>query len=249
MRSPNPTRSINSAALRQSSCVTVSNQYFYVAARAALFFFKARGERGLKNAMSFFSAANPTGAGGKRVEVEDLKRCSFSASALLAEGFELQALKQAGFDAFELREAGVQAIELRVSGFGPKELFEGGFSASQVASAGWSASRLQSAGYEAIELKEELKLDCSALRSAGYRATELRRIGFIAADLKAAGFSAREMLPCCPPPELSRAGFVKSDLKPIGAFPHDGTWNSYNCFWSCCHSTDSQGLYCQPTKI
>jgi len=186
--------------------------------------------------------------GGKQLTAEDLQRCNFSAGALREEGFGATALRLCSFDAFELREAGFDALSLRVAGFGPKDLFEGGFSAKQVSDAGFSASRLQSAGFEAIELKEELHLDCTALKLAGYKASEVRKVGYLPGDLKTAGYGPGDMLSCCTPAELVRAGFTKNELKPIGAHLHDGQWQLYNSYWSCCYSTDSTGQYCLATK-
>ena len=180
----------------------------------------------------------------KRVDAAALTRCNFNASALKAEGFSAAALRFVHFDAYELREASFTALELRVAGYSEIELFRGGYSAKQLFEAGFSHSRLQVAGFEAIEQHEELGLTAAALRSAGYKSSELRKIGFLAIDMKAAGYSAAETLVCCSPPELARAGYSKDQLQPIGAWAHDGTYNSFYSHWSCCQSTDGNSLYC-----
>lgn len=75
------------------------------------------------------------------------------------------------------------------------------------------------------------------VRACGiYTAKDLRDSGYTAFELKNAGFTAGE---------LFRGGYTKEHLKPIGFYQHDGTWQNYNCYWSCCHSTDKNSVFCQ----
>ena len=110
--------------------------------------------------------------------------------------------------------------------------------------AGFTDRQLREGGFEAIELKEELSMTCADLRAAGYEAAALRQVGFLATDLRTAEFTVKDISSCCRAGEMRRAGFDKDQLKPLGMWKHDGEWQFYNQYWSCCHSIDATSVYC-----
>jgi len=89
-----------------------------------------------------------------------------------------------------------------------------------------------------------LGLNLAQLKDAGYDPLSLKEIGFTAAELKSVGFSAEAVMPYYSPGEILRAGYLKTELKPLGLFPHDGEWQLYNNYWSCCHDLDKKSKYC-----
>ena len=46
--------------------------------------------------------------------------------------------------------------------------------------------------------------------------------------------------------EIFRAGYSKDELKPLGLWAHDGTWQQYNQYWSCCFDLDKKSKFCAP---
>ena len=48
--------------------------------------------------------------------------------------------------------------------------------------------------------------------------------------------------------EILRAGYPKEKLKPLGLWPHDGQWQSYNNYWSCCFSLEKTSTCCAATQ-
>ena len=64
----------------------------------------------------------------------------------------------------------------------------------------------------------------------------------------AIGFTAAELAPFYSAHELARSGYTKEELKPVGAWKHDGEWQSYNQYWNCCFSLDKASIYCEPLK-
>jgi hypothetical protein len=42
-----------------------------------------------------------------------------------------------------------------------------------------------------------------------------------------------------------RAGYKKEELKPLGIWPHDGKFQMYNQYWSCCYNIDRTTIFCE----
>ena len=124
------------------------------------------------------------------------------------------------------------------------ELREGSYNAKEVSDAGFTNKQLMLGGYDAVDMKENLKLTAQQCRDAGYMAKELKKVGFMPAELKEAGYPATELATCCNPKEMFKAGYNKEVLKPLGFWKHDGEWQYYNQYWSCCHSLDSDSRFC-----
>lgn len=119
---------------------------------------------------------------------------------------------------------------------------------SEVAEAGFTNKQLRLGGFDAIDMKDVMKLSVKQCKEAGYTAYELRVVGFLASELKEAGFAAEDLATCCKPGEIYRTGFSKDVLKPLGFWKHDGEWQYYNGYWSCCHSLDGESIFCQALK-
>jgi hypothetical protein len=73
-------------------------------------------------------------------------------------------------------------------------------------------------------------------------------VGSLAADQRRAGATAVELRGLYSPEELQRAGYTKEELKPVGIWAHDGQWQLYNQYWSCCFSLDKNSVYCSPLR-
>ncbi len=204
----------------------------------------------------------------KVITEEVIKEASFSAVKLREMGFNETQMKNAGFDSGELREAGYNATQLRCAGFSPEQLRLGGFTLMDVSSAGFGHNRLMRAGFTAIEMKEDLQLTLEQLIKAGFQAVHLKAVGFRAFELKAAGFLAKQLRQFFIPEgkqnlskgsffalynwyivylEILRCGYSKNELKPLGLWPHDGEWQHYNQYWSCCFSLNKKGKFCAGT--
>lgn len=184
-----------------------------------------------------------------RITESDLLKYNFDCSRLRQEGgFNVFQLKDCCFDADDLKNAGFSAIELRCAGFNAEALRLGGYSVLDVSSAGFTPLKLREAGFNAQEIQSDLHLNESDLKTAGFGAEELRDVGYRAKELKDIGFSAIDLQPFYPPEELIRSGFTKDDLQPIGAWKHDGQWQIYNQYWSCCFSLEKNSHYCIPLK-
>ena len=186
-------------------------------------------------------------SGGNKdfVDPESLQNADFNATTLRKQGFTLDALVKCQFEADQLIQAGFSVIELRCAGFDVALLREGGCCAIDCASAGFTHQQLRRGGFTAAHLKEDLKLGARACKQAGYTCKEMIKVGFIANEMKIAGFTASEIADSCSAGEMLRAGFTKDVLKPLGKWEHDGDWQIYNQYWSCCHSLDSESTYCQ----
>ena len=63
-------------------------------------------------------------------------------------------------------------------------------------------------------------------------------------DLRAAGCKVHDVKDLYSSEELQRGGYTKEELKPEGLWPHDGQWQMYNKYWSCCFGLDKASLYC-----
>ena len=196
------------------------------------------------NLTSNLEIAAMSGFANKRITEEDLVSSNFDASKLREKGFDEHQLKLAGFDAADLKAAGFNAVQLRCAGFTPADLKRGGFSVVDVSEAGFNNSRLVEAGFTAHELKDKLNLNLMDLKNAGFGATELKGVGFVAAQLKSVGFTAKDIRHLYSPGEILRAGYSKAEMKPLGLWPHDGEWQSYNQYWNCCFSLDKKSLHC-----
>lgn len=100
-----------------------------------------------------------------------------------------------------------------------------------------------------MDLKDHLLLNQEQLRDAGYDALELRTCGYRCQELKKIGFSARDLCDVggFDAGEIIRSGYPKDDLKPLGIWPHDGVFQNYNQYWSCCLSMSKGSVYCQAT--
>lgn len=100
------------------------------------------------------------------ISAEALRDVKFSATELLAAGFELPTLREGGFTAAEMRKAGLKAAELGAAGWTPAQLKGGGYTARNLREAGYSAA---------------------AIKSGGFSVRQLKGVGFSAAELKANG--------------------------------------------------------------
>jgi hypothetical protein len=113
----------------------------------------------------------------------------------------------------------------------------GGYSAIDIYSSN-SCDKVDQVTHD-IDIKlEDLKLagfNAKECRSCGFTAKDLKDVGYLPLEVKQAGYN---------PGEMFRAGFNKSELKPIGCWKHDGSWQNYNCYWSCCHSLEKSSEYC-----
>jgi len=163
-------------------------------------------------------------------------------------GFDLFQLKDACFDATDLKNAGYTTIQLRCGGFDAGQLREAGFDIHQISAAGFDHRKLRLGGFQAHDLRHDLLCDERQLKDAGFSATDLKGCAFHASELKAIGYTPLQMMECYTAEQLGRAGFTKADLKPIGAWIHDGQWQSYNHYWNCCFSVDKASLFCEPSS-
>jgi intracellular multiplication protein IcmE len=209
------------------------------------------------------------------INEQQLRENQFSALKLKELGYGVDHLKACGFDARELHEAGFNAVQLRCAGFSPAELRQGGLTVIEVHEAGFSHLRLIEAGFTAADLKDYLNLSLVELRQAGFKAGQLKAVGYIASELRAVGATAAEIKPYftpggkvtafltplpsltsfdmrtlffVTPTEILRAGYPKDKLKPLGLWPHDGQWQHYNNYWSCCFSLDKTTTCCAATQ-
>lgn len=151
------------------------------------------------------------------------------------------------------------------------QLKEGGFTAKQVFEAGFNIKRLRQAGYSASEISRDCHCTNVELKHAGFTATQLKvgvtpapfeiqkcniheifqieliqAVGCLASDLRLAGCKVQELKDLYSSEELQRAGYTKDELKPQGVWPHDGQWQIYNQYWSCCFGLDKASPYCVP---
>jgi ribosomal protein L13E len=179
---------------------------------------------------------------------EILTSQQFDAKKLKEAGHSAKQLKEAGFDAMELKAAGFTAVQLRVAGFSPADMRQGGYEIRDVLDAGFNHRRLMLGGFSAVEMRETLDLNLDQLAAAGFQVAHLRPLGFMAAELRAIGYTAHDLKPFFTPGEILRAGYAKDELKPLGLWPHDGTWHSYNNYWDCCFSLDKKSKFCEPTS-
>lgn len=170
-----------------------------------------------------------------------LRASGVSAAAIRRiSGCKPEQLKAAGFLAEDLKKAGFTAAELRRVGYTPVELQQAGFSAQDInppkiklasgKAVDCTVDSLRSArseGISASRIRQSLGCDVSALKEAGYTATELNRAGYSPAELKNAGFSARSLKNAgfsakalsdvgFTPKELKDAGFRATELKAVG---------------------------------
>ncbi|MBI2785991.1 MAG: type IVB secretion system protein DotG/IcmE [Legionella longbeachae] len=143
-----------------------------------------------------------------------------SCKELKAAGYNARQLKESGYTATRLRDCDFNACELRNAGFTAQEMKDAGFSEDELKGAGFSPDEIAKASGlpEGITAADVLKVGCSVdalnkLRKSGVSASAIRRIsGCSAAQLKAAGFTAKE---------LRDAGFSAADLKRIGFTPEE----------------------------
>lgn len=199
---------------------------------------------------------------------DTLRQADHSAARLLDAGYSIEQCRNCDFTCEEFRLLGkgdrsmqlnltfiVTIIgksvdELRCGGFTAKDMREGGFNCKELNDSGYNLHRLRLAGYLAVELRERLHVEATELHQAGYTADELRLLGYRANELKELGMSAKVLKDGnFSEGEVMRAGFLKEELKPIGCWPHDGQWNSYNQHWTCCQCLDKKISFCEPVVI
>jgi hypothetical protein len=63
-------------------------------------------------------------------------------------------------------------------------------------------------------------------------------------ELKNAGFGASEVVKVFSATDLKRIGYTKDELKPLGSWPHDGNWQTFNQYWDCCFNLDYNSECC-----
>lgn len=179
------------------------------------------------------------------IDEETLLAANFDVKKLKDDGYSLRALLNCCFSISQLREAGFTSLSLRCAGIGCRAQRDGGYTSEEVFRiGGFTNQQLYDAGYRADELREELNFSCDDLKECGYSANDQKMCGFLVNDLKASGYTSTEIAACSTPGEMMRAGYGKDVLKPMGMWRHDGTWEYYNSYWSCCHSINQNSKFC-----
>lgn len=172
--------------------------------------------------------------------LEALTNCSANElKKARAAGVSVEAImKKLHCSAASLKAAGYSAANLLRAGFSPKELAAAGFSPEEIKSAekefpphkegaekalpakDCSPDALKAArarGVTVATIRKTMGCSLANLKAAGYTAKELAEGGFTAAELKNAGFSAKDLLAAgFSPADLKQAGFTASQLRNAG---------------------------------
>ena len=132
--------------------------------------------------------------------VRELKRGSFSAGVALSAGALPNELRAAGYSAAEVHTASTSAVGGRK--FGAADLRQAGFPLGEVRELGFGTAEMRAAGYSArgmrlaeAETPQRLRgmPSSNGVTSGFSQATELKKAGFTAADLRDAHYNGRQL--------------------------------------------------------
>lgn len=141
------------------------------------------------------------------------KTMGCTAKQLRAAGYSLEDLKDAGFTPGELRNAGYTAAELAAAGFSPSALSKAGITGDGISlPPGVTQADVEAVGCDAAKLK--------ALREKGVSAAAIHKLnGCSASQLRAAGFSNKEIQDAGIGGVSLPPGVTESDVKAAGCNP------------------------------
>jgi len=159
-------------------------------------------------------------AGDLRLAGCDIKACKlagYGPQELYSGGFPVRELKSVGFTAGVLKNAGFLVVEL-VARAGANELES---KLTAMLPPAFSATELKTAGYELNEMRAG-GVPLSDLRNQGYGLTEMVDAGFLPFEFRAAGFKPAELKTAASSlfsvSDLKAAGYSASDMVKEGAY-------------------------------
>ena len=127
---------------------------------------------------------------------KELKNAGGSLAELMAIQYDLPSLKAAGYDAAAFRAAGCDWVAIRTAGFNAAEATVAGCDFATAKSAGYDLTPLvaqrRSQGCGLVDIRAA-GFDLPSLKAAGFNAAAFRAAGYDWADMKTAGFVAREL--------------------------------------------------------
>jgi hypothetical protein len=168
---------------------------------------------------------------------EELKQAGFELRSLVSAGFKLGQLKDAGFHPSEFKDAQFTLDNLKDAGFTPEELRQAGFFISSMQAAGFNPKQLKRAGFDAAAFKNHLRCGVAELKAAGFTAKEIvaaeHEPGMSGAGALSPGFRFQSVhhdniAKLMKDRDESGSIFGQSWLEVLGFFAPYGT---PNCFW------------------
>jgi hypothetical protein len=153
---------------------------------------------------------------------EELKQAGVDLRSLTVVGFKLGQLRDAGFNPSEFKDAGWTLDELQTEGFSAEELKQAGFDITSMEAAGFSLKQLKYAGFDAAAFKN--------LKNFRYGVAELKKAGFSAKEIIEAGQPTREKDDIESPHHTEVRELIVSRIRSGHIFGH--TWNEFFGFFA-----------------